>query len=673
MRPDTSNGALTAAAAGGHRSGGRAAGRGRAEQVRIDRGQERRPAGGLLGAVPGPPGRAGEHQPAAGPGHPDEQQPPLLRGLGRGQRPGSGQPQRQQAAFAAGQEHHVELQALGAVQGQQGDRLGPRIQRVGLRAERRSRSRNRSRSVPHRRASGASTSPAARMSTTVASRSPRAAASARTAAVSCPRHIAGRAASSAHQAHLAHDVGHRGPAGEQVVRALLVRQPGPGQRLAERRRPARRSGTARRCRTARACRARARRPGRCPASGTRPRRAAGRSRRRSRPPRRARPPPRGRKRRRARVAASGADRARGRPARDQRGRRDGLHRGGHDGRARPVVPGQLHRGGRREVRREPAEDADVGAAEAVDRLVRVADRGQPGAVAADRAEQVVLHRVDVLVLIHADERPPGPQPGRDAPGARPAAPPTSRPGRRSRPGRGRSAPRAAPAAPSGSSASPASSLRPSRSDPVSSAATRSRAASSATPNRGGSPAASWCSRRIRRPRPWNVVTVSSAGSSRAAAARQPGQPVPHLLRRPPGERDGQELPGGQAQLGDLVGDAVGERPGLAGARPGDDQQRPGGRRRGPLVRIQPVEHRSRRGTGAADARPRPPAPARRRPRRPATGAGPGLGYRGPFGGILCSRPAGDGQVGHGEQRRPVQFVRAGTAGWCRTPRRTRRP
>ncbi len=52
-------------------------------------------------------------------------------------------------------------------------------------------------------------------------------------------------------------------------------------------------------------------------------------------------------------------------------------------------------------------------------------------------------------------------------------------------------------------------LRPSRSDPVSSAATRSRAASSATSNRSGSPASAWCSRRIRRPRPWNVVTVIS--------------------------------------------------------------------------------------------------------------------------------------------------------------------
>ena len=81
-------------------------------------------------------GRAAEQQLAAGPGHPDEQQPPLFRGIGRGERPGAGPSQRQQAALAAGQEHHLEFQALGAVQGEQGDRLGPRVERVGFRAQR---------------------------------------------------------------------------------------------------------------------------------------------------------------------------------------------------------------------------------------------------------------------------------------------------------------------------------------------------------------------------------------------------------------------------------------------------------------------------------------------------------------------------------------------------------
>ena len=106
------------------------------------------------------------------------------------------------------------------------------------------------------------------------------------------------------------------------------------------------------------------------------------------------------------------DRDRG-PPWDQRGRRYRLHRGGHDGRIRAVVPGELDRGRAGEIRREPAEDADVGAAEAVDGLIRIPDRGQPGAVAGDHAEQVVLHRVDVLVFVHADLRPAGAQPGRD--------------------------------------------------------------------------------------------------------------------------------------------------------------------------------------------------------------------------------------------------------------------
>src|SRR5207247_1635455 len=81
-------------------------------------------AGRLLGTVPGPPGGAAEQQPLPGPGHPDEQQPPFLRGVLRGESR-TRQSQGQQAALAPGQEDHVELQALGAVQGQQGDRLGP--------------------------------------------------------------------------------------------------------------------------------------------------------------------------------------------------------------------------------------------------------------------------------------------------------------------------------------------------------------------------------------------------------------------------------------------------------------------------------------------------------------------------------------------------------------------
>ena len=89
-----------------------------------------------------------------------------------------------------------------------------------------------------------------------------------------------------------------------------------------------------------------------------------------------------------------------------------------------------------------------------------------------------------------------------------------RPSKSTRPRRTSSCRRAS--LPSGSPAS----CRPSRSDPVSSAATRSRAASSATSNRSGSPASAWYSRRIRRPRPWNVVTVSSPARLAPSPARR---------------------------------------------------------------------------------------------------------------------------------------------------------
>jgi inner membrane transporter RhtA len=73
---------------------------------------------------------AGQKQPLPRPGHPDEQQPPAPGDLGRGERRRE-QPERQQAALAAGQEYHVELQSLG-VQGEQRDDLGPRVQYTGL-------------------------------------------------------------------------------------------------------------------------------------------------------------------------------------------------------------------------------------------------------------------------------------------------------------------------------------------------------------------------------------------------------------------------------------------------------------------------------------------------------------------------------------------------------------
>ena len=54
--------------------------------------------------------------------------------------------------------------------------------------------------------------------------------------------------------------------------------------------------------------------------------------------------------------------------------------------------------------REVEDAAHVGAAEAVDRLVRVAHHGEVAAVAGERAQQRDLARVGVLVLVHEDVR-----------------------------------------------------------------------------------------------------------------------------------------------------------------------------------------------------------------------------------------------------------------------------
>ena len=73
-------------------------------------------------------------------------------------------------------------------------------------------------------------------------------------------------------------------------------------------------------------------------------------------------------------------------------------------------------------------------------------------------------------------------------------------------------------------------------------------------------------------------------------AHQGGHAVLHLVGGLVGERDGQDLERRDAPLADEEGDAVGEHPGLARPRSGDDQQRPlVVRDRLGLDRVQPVE------------------------------------------------------------------------------------
>ena len=99
-------------------------------------------------------------------------------------------------------------------------------------------------------------------------------------------------------------------------------------------------------------------------------------------------------------------------ARDQRGGRDGLHRRrsrwpGWSGSSWPAPPCSP-----RGSRRRTGRDADMAPRKPSMASVRVADRGQPGAATADQPQQLVLDPVDVLVLVHADPRPAGAQPGR---------------------------------------------------------------------------------------------------------------------------------------------------------------------------------------------------------------------------------------------------------------------
>ena len=111
-----------------------------------------------------------------------------------------------------------------------------------------------------------------------------------------------------------------------------------------------------------------------------------------------------------------AERVVGRP-RDGTAHRDpGRDRAGRPQQPRAEPTGRSEREDRgrlalvvRELARELEDPAHVGAAEAVDRLVRIADGDQVAAVARNRPEQRHLTGVGVLVLVHEHARVPRPQ------------------------------------------------------------------------------------------------------------------------------------------------------------------------------------------------------------------------------------------------------------------------
>ena len=57
-------------------------------------------------------------------------------------------------------------------------------------------------------------------------------------------------------------------------------------------------------------------------------------------------------------------------------------------------------------------------------------------------------------------------------------------------------------------------------------------------------------------------------------AQQPVEPLPHLLGRLVGERQGHDAARVDAHFLDQIGDAVGDDPRLAGPGPGEDEQGP---------------------------------------------------------------------------------------------------
>ncbi len=86
----------------------------------------------------------------------------------------------------------------------------------------------------------------------------------------------------------------------------------------------------------------------------------------------------------------------------------------------------------------------------------------------------------------------------------------------------------------------------------------------------------------------------------------------HLARGLVGEGDREDLPRVDPALGQQVGDAVGEHPGLAGTGPGDDEQRRTGvHDGGALLGVQPVEQRGGVDDRARVTVPVVPVPGRR--------------------------------------------------------------
>ena len=210
-------------------------------------------------------------------------------------------------------------------------------------------------------------------------------------------------------------------------------------------------------------------------------------------------------------------------------------------RFRTVVTRELHHACAGEIALEADEEADVRAAEAVDRLVRIADRAHVGvgrlararAGRHEQAHQAVLQRVDVLVLVDRHVAITRPVLRREsASRASAATGNATRSSKSTRPALVRWRAYAAHACLSSDPGAGAAHVRlaaeicasraaASRSDtcrPAINASRRSR--SEATRNSAGNPKRAACSRRIAAPSAWNVATVTACAVLPSSATRR---------------------------------------------------------------------------------------------------------------------------------------------------------
>jgi len=249
---------------------------------------------------------------------------------------------------------------------------------------------------------------------------------------------------------------------------------------------------------------------------------------------------------------------------------------------RAVVTGEVDHAGAGMILAEAQEETDVRPAEAVDRLVGIADRAEVRSRRRQDLDQRVLESVDVLILVDRDPAETLPVLLREV---RPR--PQQRQGLEEKVVEIEQIPRlhrrlvggdpscklwgGAPLSP------PAADLPHLLQKPLRPRGCESEeVADDLRPlHRGGHPEARCEAGRFRllpEDRQPQAVEGRDERPSRASG-QQRGQPLLQLRRGPAAEGDCEAPLGSGPKLGDQIGEAVGQRPRLPRPRPGDDEER----------------------------------------------------------------------------------------------------